>query len=395
MSVVKPDTGLPFPASSFPSAVWREGEYWCAGLAPLTTVSATTSTQLHSFAAQVATARTETPDCIVAGLLSYEAGAHLVGLPVACEGNAPLAIAHLYRDTDVIRHTSLAALLEQWSADQPPPSRLSFSSDVDKHQYLACLDRIVDYLRAGDCYQVNYARRFSSAYAGVPLFDWARLASQHTAPHASFFSIDTRRAVFGVSPERFLRIEDRNVTTEPIKGSRPRGHTAKDDETLARNLRDSDKDRAENLMIVDLLRNDLGKVCTPGTIKAEKLFELRRFSNVQHLVSTVTGKLRDDIDPLVALLDCFPGGSITGAPKKRAMEIIAELEPHPRGFYCGSQFVLDSDDNLDSNILIRTFQSDGDRIYCHGGGGIVIDSDPEQELAESEFKIRALMNALL
>jgi para-aminobenzoate synthetase component I len=147
-------------------------------------------------------------------------------------------------------------------------------------------------------------------------------------------------------------------------------------------------------MIVDLLHNDLGQVCEAGSVKADPLFELRRFSNVQHLVSTITGTLRAEVLPLAALLACFPGGSITGAPKKRAMQIIAELEPVPRGFYCGSQFVLDSDGNLDSNILIRTFQTSGEQIVCHGGGGIVIDSDAEQEYQESLFKIEKLMTSL-
>lgn len=395
MTVVKPDNGHSHPVPASPSAIWREGDRWCAGIAPFRTISADNAAELRNYTQRVATARAEAPDCIVAGLLSYEAGELLVGLPVALNSAEPLAIAHLYKASDIVRDTSLHSLLEQHLSGPPRQPSLSFTSDVDKAHYLAGLGHIRDYLGAGDCYQVNYARRFSSGYASVPLVDWARLANRHPAPHASYFSIDARRAVFGVSPERFLRIHGRHVTTEPIKGSRPRGDTAEDDEKLASNLRNSDKDRAENLMIVDLLRNDLGKVCTPGSIKAEKLFELRRFSNVQHLVSTVTGTLRDDVDALDALLQCFPGGSITGAPKKRAMEIIAELEPHPRGYYCGSQFVLDSEGNLDSNILIRTFQTNDDKIYCHGGGGIVIDSDPEQEFAESEFKIRALMNALL
>ena len=147
-------------------------------------------------------------------------------------------------------------------------------------------------------------------------------------------------------------------------------------------------------MIVDLLRNDLGICCEPGSVQADPLFELRRFSNVQHLVSTVTGTLRQDLSPLDALLGAFPGGSITGAPKKRAMEIIAELEPVPRGAYCGSFFWMDNQGNLDSNILIRTLQTDGDRLYCHGGGGIVFDSVPEAEYEESRFKVAKLMGAL-
>ena len=150
---------------------------------------------------------------------------------------------------------------------------------------------------------------------------------------------------------------------------------------------------AENLMIVDLLRNDLSQVSETGSVQASKLFELRAFSNVQHLVSTIEGRLRKGMSPISALLTCFPGGSITGAPKKRAMEVIGELEPHPRGFYCGTQFSLDEQGNLDSSILIRTFQTENNNITCHGGGGIVIDSDATSELRESGFKVEALMNA--
>ena len=184
------------------------------------------------------------------------------------------------------------------------------------------------------------------------------------------------------------------MVTEPIKGSRPRGATEVEDRALGRALLRHPKDRAENLMIVDLLRNDLGRFCDAGSIQADPLFELRRFSNVQHLVSTVRGRLRDGVAPLAALIRAFPGGSITGAPKKRAMQIIQELEPAPRGAYCGSLFWQDDQGRFDSNILIRTLQTDGDRLHCHGGGGIVFDSDPDEEYAESWFKVRKLMRSV-
>lgn len=271
----------------------------------------------------------------------------------------------------------------------------TFSSDLPHSDYLRAISRIHQYLRAGDCYQVNFARRFSARFSGDPFSAWVRLNQQHPAPHSSFFRLANGDCVFGVSPERFLQIRNGVVITEPIKGSRQRGDTPQQDQQIGEELLNNPKDRAENLMIVDLLRNDLGKVCQAGSVRAEPLFELRRFSNVQHLVSTITGTLRPEVHPLDALLSCFPGGSITGAPKTRAMEIINELEPVPRGFYCGSQFVLDSDGNLDSNILIRTFQTHGEQIICHGGGGIVIDSDAEQEYQESLFKVEKLMAALL
>ena len=269
----------------------------------------------------------------------------------------------------------------------------AFQPDTEKSQYLKSLERIKQYLAAGDCYQVNLSQRFSATYTGSPLSAWVALQSAHPAPHSCYFDTGTS-SVFGVSPERFLSIHGRQVVTEPIKGSRPRSTDAAEDQAIGQELLQNPKDRAENLMIVDLLRNDLGACCKPGTVKAEPLFELRRFSNVQHLVSTVRGELRDEVSPLQALLQAFPGGSITGAPKKRAMEIIDELEPVPRGAYCGSFFWMDNQGNLDSNILIRTLQTDGNQLFCHGGGGIVFDSDPEAEYEESCFKVEKLMGAL-
>lgn len=268
-----------------------------------------------------------------------------------------------------------------------------FQPETPREEYLASLARIKEYLAAGDCYQVNLAQRFGTTYKGDTLSAWLALQAAHPAPHSCYFDAG-QTTIFGVSPERFLSIANRQVVTEPIKGSRPRGTTDLEDRALGNELRANPKDLAENLMIVDLLRNDLGAFCKPGSVKAEPLFELRRFSNVQHLVSTVRGELRENVSPLEALLMAFPGGSITGAPKKRAMEIIAELEPVARNAYCGSFFWMDNQGNLDSNILIRTLQTEGDRLYCHGGGGIVFDSGPDAEYEESVFKVAKLMEAL-
>lgn len=375
-----------------PCAAWREGDDWCAGFRPVETLLVQDPESLAALPALVSTRLASAPGLIAVGLLSYDAGHALVGMTTRNDYRPPLAAIHIFHADELVRSGSCDELA--LVAGETFTLHTAFSSDTSFPAYQQNFSRIHHYQRAGDCYQVNYTRRFTGSFGGDPFDGWLRLCRAHQSPHASYFRVGDS-AIFGVSPERFIRILGRHLTTEPIKGSRPRGTTPDADQALADELVGSKKDRAENLMIVDLLRNDMGKVCTPGSISAERLFELRRFSNVQHLVSTVTGTLRGDVGPLDALLHCFPGGSITGAPKKRAMEIIAELEPHPRGFYCGSQFVLDSAGNLDSNILIRTFQTDGDRIYCHGGGGIVIDSDPDQEFAESEFKIRALMNALV
>lgn len=351
-------------------AVWRDSGLLHVARSTVHTIRIDDQGELATLAGRI----TETlrPGQLAVGLIGY-AGTVAEVIIVDSEG-----ISHQSED-DLLRPFSLQS---------------EFSSNLPHSDYLDAIARIHHYLRAGDCYQVNFARRFSASFSGDPFTAWYRLNQQHPAPHSSFFRLSNGDCVFGVSPERFLQIRNGVVISEPIKGSRPRGDTPRQDQQMGEELLNNPKDRAENLMIVDLLRNDLGKVCQAGTVKADPLFELRRFSNVQHLVSTITGQLRPEVHPLDALLSCFPGGSITGAPKKRAMEIIAELEPVPRGFYCGSQFVLDSDGNLDSNILIRTFQTHGEQIICHGGGGIVMDSDAEQEYQESLFKVEKLMAAL-
>ena len=320
-------------------------------------------------------------DCVFAcGLIPYDAGLSLHGIP-GVDGEA---VVHLFREPPrpyrpaSDRHFELTG---PFQAEQTPAF------------YRRALARILDYLAAGDVYQVNYAQRFQARWAGDVLAGFDRLLAAHPAPHAGFFR-NGDEAIFGVSPERFLSIDNGVVRTEPIKGSRPRGANEEEDKALGEALRRHPKDRAENLMIVDLLRNDLGEFCQAGSIRVDPLFELRRFSNVQHLVSTITGTPRPGVAPLAALLSAFPGGSITGAPKKRAMEIIQELEPAPRGAYCGSLFWQDQQGRFDSNILIRTLQTDGDRLYCHGGGGIVYDSDPDEEYEESWFKVRKLMESI-
>ncbi len=260
-------------------------------------------------------------------------------------------------------------------------------------RYRADIARILAYLAAGDCYQVNYAQHFSAACTGDPWQAYCRLRALLPSPFSAYLATEDD-AVLCFSPERFLRVEGDRVETRPIKGTIARGSTATEDAQLAHRLQTSTKDRAENLMIVDLLRNDLGKSCVPGSIAVPELFALESFANVHHLVSTVTGRLRADQTPLDLLANCFPGGSVTGAPKKRAMEIIAELEPVARALYCGSIFYISTQGRMDSNIAIRTLIADGSRIHCWGGGGIVADSDPEAEYQESLIKVQLLMKAL-
>lgn len=359
--------------------VTRNGELQALG-PPALTLRADSAADIEALPARVEQALAE--GCRFAcGLVPYETGALLHGLPVA--GKRTGITVHLFDHPP-------GPMPEQRA---PFQLRREFEAQQSAADYLQALARIQHYLRAGDCYQVNYAQRFEARWDGDALGGFQRLVAAHPAPHACFFR-DEEDAVFGVSPERFLSIQGRDVVTEPIKGSRPRGATEVEDRALGRALLRHPKDRAENLMIVDLLRNDLGRFCEAGSIKADPLFELRRFSNVQHLVSTVRGRLRDGVAPLAALISAFPGGSITGAPKKRAMQIIQELEPAPRGAYCGSLFWQDDQGRFDSNILIRTLQTDGDRLHCHGGGGIVFDSDPDEEYAESWFKVRKLMRSV-
>jgi para-aminobenzoate synthetase component 1 len=207
------------------------------------------------------------------------------------------------------------------------------------------------------------------------------------APFAAYLALADNSALMSLSPERFISLHGHHVETSPIKGTRPRYSDRRADGQAAAELRASDKDRAENLMIVDLLRNDLGRSCVPGSIHVDRLFEVQSFPTVHHLVSTISGELQDDRGPTDLLRDSFPGGSITGAPKRRAMQIIAELEPDPRQAYCGSLLYISADGRMDSNIAIRTLLCDQGEVRCWGGGGIVADSQWQQEYQETYDKV--------
>ena len=251
-----------------------------------------------------------------------------------------------------------------------------------------------EYIRAGDIFQANLSQRLEAPLRESPWSLYRRLRRINPAPFAAFFEFDDA-AVVSASPERFLRAGvGGDVEARPIKGTRPRGVGPEHDAALGRALTESEKDRAENLMIVDLLRNDLSRVCRPGSVRVPELFALEHYSTVHHLVSTVVGQLADGSDAVDLLCASFPGGSITGAPKVRAMEIIAELEPSRRGVYCGSIGYLSVTGALDTSIVIRTYVALGDRVYFSVGGGIVSDSDPEDEYRETMHKAKALIEAL-
>ncbi|ACE85462.1 aminodeoxychorismate synthase component I [Cellvibrio japonicus] len=266
-----------------------------------------------------------------------------------------------------------------------------FKSKVNVDEYAKAMAQIQAYIRAGDCYQVNYAQRFSACYQGDPLLAYLALRTSLPSPFSGFMQLP-QGAVLSLSPERFIQVRRQQVETKPIKGTIKRGATAEEDVANANWLVNSTKNRAENVMIVDLLRNDLSKHCT--RVKVPTLCELQTFANVHHLVSTVTAQLNPNASPLDVLRDSFPGGSITGAPKIRAMEIIEELEPTRRSVYCGSLGYISQDGQMDTNIAIRTLVCDGEQIHCWGGGGIVADSETDQEYTESIAKVKVLMDTL-
>ena len=266
-------------------------------------------------------------------------------------------------------------------------------ANMTAETYAKIFYKIDDYIRAGDCYQINLAQCFYAAYRGDPYRVYRQLRQVMASPFSAYLSMGDQH-ILCLSPERFINVSGQRVLTQPIKGTMSRHQDAVIDRQLAKKLLDSEKNRAENLMIVDLLRNDLGKTCIPGSIRVDKLFELESFPNVHHLVSTISGEIDANYSAIDTLKACFPGGSITGAPKKRAMEIIEELEPFKRSAYCGSIGYISANGYLDSNIVIRSVICDGQRLYCWGGGGIVADSNPEDEYRESLTKIQRILDIL-
>ncbi|MGD8677614.1 MAG: aminodeoxychorismate synthase component I, partial [Chromatiales bacterium] len=273
-------------------------------------------------------------------------------------------------------------------AAEPLRAPGGFEAGIDREEYRRQFARIQTWIRDGDCYQVNYTQRFDAYVEGDGWQAYREMRALNPVPFGAFLRFDELE-ILSFSPERFLKLEGRRVTTEPIKGTRPRSEDPGKDLRLQRELSQSIKDRAENLMIVDLLRNDLGRVCEPGSIDVRDLFKVESFPTVHHMVSTVSGRLRDGEDAMSLLRACFPGGSITGAPKIRAMEIIEELEPARRGIYCGAIGHIGFNGDMDTSIVIRTLVRRGDRAHYWVGGGIVADSDPDEEYQECLDKARA------
>ncbi len=292
--------------------------------------------------------------------------------------------------------TSWDALVELFSDPRPPRPRPPFrvtapvTMNFDRETYRRAFARIQRYISAGDCYQVNLAQRFSAPATGDHWLGYQALRRLNPAPFSAYLNHPAVR-ILSSSPECFLEVRTGRVETKPIKGTRPRAAAPDADARLAGELRNSVKDRAENLMIVDLLRNDLGKACVPGSVAVPRLFEVESYATVHHLVSTVTGRLAEGMDAVGLLRASFPGGSITGAPKLRAMEIIEELEPDRRGVYCGAIGWLGFNGNLGSNIAIRTLVSANGQMRFWAGGGIVADSQADEEYQECLDKADALL----
>ncbi len=283
-------------------------------------------------------------------------------------------------------------------ADQglaPRPASPVLVSNFTRAEYETAVCRIRDYIAAGDVYQVNLAQRFHTPFAGSALALYRRLRARNPAPFGAYLEL-AGAAITSISPERFLKLDatTRVAEARPIKGTRPRGSSPGTDNALARELLASEKDRAENVMIVDLLRNDLGKVCRPGSVTVPTLFALESHPTVHHLVSTVTGVLAGGMDAFDLLRAAFPGGSVTGAPKIRAMQIIAELERAARGLYCGAIGYISTTGAMDFNIPIRTIVLQGGTATFHAGAGIVWDSEPAAEYDETLAKARTLIEAL-
>ncbi|MGJ8693128.1 MAG: aminodeoxychorismate synthase component I [Thalassotalea sp.] len=269
----------------------------------------------------------------------------------------------------------------------------TWQANMNKAQYHKKFNAVQNYLLAGDCYQTNLAQRFKASYQGDEFYAYQALRAQNKAPFSAFIRLENS-CILSTSPERFLQLSDNKVQSKPIKGTRPRSDDPIIDQQNAQILKKAEKDRAENLMIVDLLRNDLSKVCQPGSVKVPEIFAIESFPAVHHLVSTVEGTLESQYQASDLLRGAFPGGSITGAPKIRAMEIIDELEPQRRSLYCGAIGYISASGNMDTSITIRTLICENNNIYCWAGGGLVADSDADSEYQETLDKVNKILPVL-
>lgn len=347
------------------------------------------------------------------GFASYELGhllepaasthKHSTALPDFWAGYYPWAIIQdhetqqaflIYEDSiDASLREKILQQLDIAIAHQPFMLTAPFRQNQLFGEYEKAFHQVQHYINAGDCYQVNIAMKYQGAFTGSPFAAYTQLRQAVPSPHMVYLNLgDTQ--LLSMSPERFIAAQQSRVETRPIKGTAARSNNPLEDQLAANTLIQSTKNRAENLMIVDLLRNDLGKHCIAGSIKVDALFNLETYNNVHHLVSNISGIMKDDSSIWDVFFDSFPGGSITGAPKIRACQIINELETFPRQIYCGSIFYASNNGHFDSNIAIRTLLCTQNTITAWAGGGIVKDSTAQEEYDECQNKIRSLLNAL-
>ena len=362
------------------------------------------------------------------GYFAYDLGRRIEKLPdtAAKAANIPemmlgfydwaVVVDHREKRSMLVSHGLTAEVRDNWSAlcakfsnpiaptsDSAPFAVLSeIQSNLTESTYYQAFNKVKSYISAGDCYQVNLAQRFAAKVQGDSWQAYQKLREISPAPFMAYMNLPLSGSqaiqILSNSPERFLQTDGQHVETRPIKGTRPRSADPVQDLAYSKELLTSLKDRAENVMIVDLLRNDIGKNCVVGSVKADQLFQLQSFANVHHLVSIVTGKLNEAASAIDLLKGCFPGGSITGAPKLRAMQIIEELEPHKRGLYCGAIGYIGFDGKMDTNIAIRTAVICENELSFYAGGGIVADSVGNKEYKETLDKasnLKALLHFYL
>ena len=344
------------------------------------------------------------------GLFGYDLGRHFEKIPHLAQASLhtpdmavgiydwALIADHQQKRLTLLCWGDISARLS-WLESQSRPPREAFRltsnwrSNMTREQYGRNFRQVQEYLLSGDCYQVNLAQRFSASYLGDEWLAFEKLNAANRAPFSAFIRLEDS-VILSLSPERFILLEDKKIQTRPIKGTLPRLQDAGEDAKQAAKLAASPKDRAENLMIVDLLRNDIGRVAVPGSVRVPELFVVEPFPAVHHLVSTITADLPERLQATDLLRASFPGGSITGAPKVRAMEIIEELEPQRRNAWCGSIGYLSFCGNMDTSITIRTLIAEGGRLYCSAGGGIVADSTEESEYQETFDKVNRILPTL-
>lgn len=344
------------------------------------------------------------------GLFGYDLGRRFENLPQLAQAdiNVPdmavgvydwaLIVDHQCQKVTLLSYGDVHArrvwLEQQHVADTPPFTLTSsWQSNMSREQYGEKFRQVQAYLQSGDCYQVNLAQRFQASYRGDEWQAFVRLNHSNRAPFSAFLRFDDS-AILSLSPERFIQLEQEQIQTRPIKGTLPRLDDPQADAEQANRLANSAKDRAENLMIVDLMRNDIGRVAVPGSVRVPELFVVEPFPAVHHLVSTITATLPPTLHATDLLRAAFPGGSITGAPKVRAMEIIDELEPHRRNAWCGSIGYLSACGNMDTSITIRTVTATQGTLYCSAGGGLVADSEEAAEYQETFDKVNRILSQL-